>query len=548
MGFVYSVQNDPFFEVYSAPDERSAAYMAVGLSTESGEPVIITCTMATSSRNYLPALTEAYYRKIPILAITSTVYPGKVGHMFPQVIDRTTPPQDTVSLSVSMPTVKTPEDEWFCEIQANRVISELFRHGGNPCHINLETTYNLTPATCNPPTRNIRRIVGKKDFPEIKGEKIAIFVGNHIKWAPELIEAVDVFCEKYGAVVLCDHTSNYTGKYKIHHTLVSSQILADLTPLMPDLLIHIGNISGDYSIFNISKKCNVWRVNPDGEIRDVFKKCTFVFEMDECSFFENANEKCNKTKCNSSYFKCWQNALANIRKKIPDVDFSNLWVASILNDKIPPNSVIHFGILNSLRSWNMHELSPDIHGYCNTGGFGIDGCLSTSVGASLSDPKKLFFVVIGDLAFFYDMNVLGNRHLKSNLRILLVNNAKGVEFQNSTHPASAFGSETDKFIAAAGHYGNQSKELIKHYAEDLGFEYLSASTKEDFLMSYQKFINTEITDKPILFEIFTKTKDETSALDKYIRLEQSVASKTKELIKNTLGKNTISILRNLSKK
>ena len=72
ISLVMSMQNDPFFEVYSAADERSAAYIACGLSAESGEPVVLSCTGATASRNYIPGLTEAFYRKIPILAITST--------------------------------------------------------------------------------------------------------------------------------------------------------------------------------------------------------------------------------------------------------------------------------------------------------------------------------------------------------------------------------------------------------------------------------------------------------------------------------------------
>ena len=67
--FVASLQNDPFFEMYSAADERSAAYIACGLAAETGEPVALTCTGATASRNYLPGLTEAYYRKLPVLAV-----------------------------------------------------------------------------------------------------------------------------------------------------------------------------------------------------------------------------------------------------------------------------------------------------------------------------------------------------------------------------------------------------------------------------------------------------------------------------------------------
>ena len=70
---VASMQYDPYFEMYSCVDERSAAYMACGLAAESGEIVVLSCTGATSSRNYLPGLTEAYYRKLPILAITSSM-------------------------------------------------------------------------------------------------------------------------------------------------------------------------------------------------------------------------------------------------------------------------------------------------------------------------------------------------------------------------------------------------------------------------------------------------------------------------------------------
>ena len=60
ISFVGSVQNDPWFQVYSGIDERHSAYMAVGMAAESGEPVVLSCTGATASRNYYSALTEAY--------------------------------------------------------------------------------------------------------------------------------------------------------------------------------------------------------------------------------------------------------------------------------------------------------------------------------------------------------------------------------------------------------------------------------------------------------------------------------------------------------
>ena len=66
MAFLGSIQFDGSFEIYSCVDERSAAYMACGMAAESGKPVVLSCTGATASRNYMPGLTEAFYNKIPI--------------------------------------------------------------------------------------------------------------------------------------------------------------------------------------------------------------------------------------------------------------------------------------------------------------------------------------------------------------------------------------------------------------------------------------------------------------------------------------------------
>ena len=100
MSFVVSLQNDDFFEIYSCVDERSACYMACGLAAESGEPVVLSCTGATASRNYMPGLTEAFYRKLPILAVTSTQHFGRIGNNIAQVLDRTSPLNDIVKISV----------------------------------------------------------------------------------------------------------------------------------------------------------------------------------------------------------------------------------------------------------------------------------------------------------------------------------------------------------------------------------------------------------------------------------------------------------------
>lgn len=530
MALVASLQQDSFFDLYSSVDERSAAYMACGLAEETGEPVVISCTGATASRNYLSGLTEAYYRKLPVLAVTSTQAVSRVGHHIAQVIDRSQMPKDTVRLSVSLPIVKGDDDVWDCEIKVNQAILELKRGGGGPAHINLPTTYSGDYSVEElPEYRLIQRYTSDEKLPEMVEGRIAIFIGAHKKLIALEIEALERFCLNTGAVVFCDHTSGYSGKFKLHFSLASGQQALDLAALRPALMIHIGEVSGDYYNSKIKGEA-VWRVSPDGEIRDTFRKLTAVFEMSETAFFDKYAPAPEK-EYDASYFNLCSGMLEDIRSQIPELPFSNIWMASQLSSRIPSGSTIHFGILNSLRSWNFYELPEGVMSASNVGGFGIDGGMSSLLGASLANPQKPYFLVIGDLAFFYDMNSLGNRHLGSNLRILLINNGKGTEFRNYGHVAHHFGSVADEFISAARHFGDKSPALAKNYVEALGFDYSCARNKAGFEENAERFLQEEISDKPLLLEVFTDSDDESKALEIMINISTDSATRSKEKLK-----------------
>lgn len=528
--FVGSIQYDPWFEIYSSVDERSAAYMACGLAAESGEPVCLSCTGATASRNYIPGLTEAFYRKLPILALTASQHIGRVGHYVPQVIDRSNLLNDIANYSCTLPFIKSEEDEWDCQIKVNSAILALKRRGGGPAHINVQQAYSHNFDVMELPQINkIERYTIDDKLPDLPKGEIVVWVGNHKKMSPALVDSIDAFCNANNAVVFTDHTSGYNGKFKVNYALVASQQRS--LSEVPDLLIHIGEVSGAY--YGNGK--NVWRVSEDGEIRDLFKKLCNVFEMSEKYFFDYYTKNTNGNEDTSYYEECSER-LNNVRVLLPEIPFSNLWCASQTAHKIPEGSAVHLGILNSLRCWNLFDFPKSVEGFSNTGGFGIDGGMSSAIGACLANKKRLHFLVIGDLAFFYDLNSIGNRHVLNNLRILLVNNGKGTEFRNFNHPGAAFGEDADQFIAAGGHYGNKSSVLIKHYAEDLGFEYITASNKEEYLANLEKFTSDKITSKPILFEIFTTNEDESNALQTVYNLEVSVAGTTKNFAKKILGK------------
>jgi 2-succinyl-5-enolpyruvyl-6-hydroxy-3-cyclohexene-1-carboxylate synthase len=241
----------------------------------------------------------------------------------------------------------------------------------------------------------------------------------------------------------------------------------------------------------------------------------------------------NKDKENS-FFELWVKEINHLNNMIPDLPFSNIWVAEKLHSILPKNSTLHLGILNSLRSWNFFDIDPTIQAISNVGGFGIDGNLSSLIGASLSSPNKLFFGIFGDLAFFYDLNSLGNREIRTNLRIILINNGTGTEFKNSNHRASKFNS--DKFVAANGHFGNKSRTLVKNFSENLGFEYYGCDDKIQFEAISDYFTSSKIGEKSIIIELFINEIDERLALENVTQLIlPKVSTSAKQLVTKTIG-------------
>ena len=540
--FVGSIQNDDFFEIYSCVDERSAAYMACGLSQESGEPVVISCTGATAARNYPSALTEAFYRKLPIIAVTSSQAFGRVGQLFPQFTDRNNLSNDIATVSVQIPHAYSAEEHWSNNVKLNNALLQARRHGGGPVHINIETIFsNDFSVSTLPEERVIRRFFVGDCLPDISAQKTCIFVGSHHKFDAELTELVEEFCRKYNALVVCDHTSGYKGKYRVIGGLVAVQKDYAAECLKPGLMIHLGEISGAYYKLNPAA---VWRVSEDGEVRDPFKKLTNLFEMKEKAFFAYYNQI--KDTAENTYLAQWMNEEAALAAMLPEFPLSNVCVAQTTAKYLPENAVLHLGILNSLRSWNLFEIPNSVDAYSNVGGFGIDGVISTAVGASLANPDRIHFCVLGDLATFYDLNILGNRHLRNNLRIIVINNGTGYEMHTSNSVGKTFGDRAaDVFFAAGGHNGNQSGTVLKHFAEDLGLEYIPVRTKEEYMKHLAYITSADKTEKSLLVEVFVSMVDDDFSYEATTKTIVSSKTKVKDFAKNLLGEEKIRNFKNL---
>ena len=537
ISLVVSLVNDGSFKMYSAVDERGAAYMAVGLASESQDPVVITCTGATASRNYLPALTEAFHRKLPIIAVTASQDYSRCGNLFPQYVDRSIQPNDSVRISAQVPVVRSKEDEFTATLLINKAVLETKRHGGGPVLINLATSQGRKFTNSDlSDVRVIKRYTYGDAMPSIPPRaKVAIIVGNHKQFSEKLTKLVDAFCGKYDGIVIVDHSSHYWGKYRILPTISSAQEMYRSDLFKTDLLIHLGEEHGDYYSDWIGPNAKeVWRVSEDGEIRDPFKKLTSVFEMREDFFFSNyAGTEDDTAACRYAFFDAVKKETDEIYRMIPELPFSNIWVAKNIIPRFPSDACLELGVSNTMRSWTFFDFKQETYVLANTGCRGIDGAVPTAIGMSLADPDRLHFAVMGDLTFFYGFNVLGNRHIGKNVRILLINNGCGEEFHLYQHRAYKIldgdHEKINQFVAAGGHTGTKSRDLVRHFAEDIGFEYITASNKDEFNSQIEHFLSPEM-EKSMIFEVITDVDEESNAL----KMIRNLKSDNKGVIKGTL--------------
>lgn len=533
MAFVKKVEDDPFFNCYSVVDERSAMYFAIGLYLQTGNIIATSCTSAQATRNYIPGLTEAFYKRVPILAITMTKHPRFTYQEYMQAPDQCSLPNDCVKKSFSAPFISDENDMLHSMRIINEAILELTHHGTGPVQLCIPALDRQTKFV-NKTEYKISRYY-YDDLKSIKNKlinkKIMIVIGEHRPFKESTKKAIDKFCKNYNCYIYTNHLSNFSNDYSLNCNLAFSCMKEDeFKKLKPDIMITIGGQTGDYPLYNMISNAAFadiehWRVSESGDVVDTYDKLTSIFEMSEELFFDGMfNDEISENK---EYYNEWKHVISNQNTDI-ELPFSNASIAQILSKKINKESIIQFSILNSLRTWNLFSIN-NVECYSNVGAFGIDGGMSTLIGQSLATEKDCY-MVIGDLAFLYDMNSLSIRNIKNNVKILLINNNGGVEFK--LYDGSTNFKKINKYVAAGDHFKN-----AKGWSETCGFKYISATSKEEFLNNVDLFVNE--SEKPIVFEIFINDEDEVKAYNLLLQNNSKLTltdytNYGKKIIKNSI--------------
>lgn len=514
---IHTFANHQFFTCHSVTDERSAGFFALGLALSTGKPAAVCCTSGTAVLNLHPAIAEAYYQQIPLVVISADRPSAWIGQMDGQTLPQPNVFGSLSKCSVTLPEIRSEEDEWYCNRLINEALLELHHHGKGPVHINVPISEPLFQFTTEelPEVRVITRYQGLNVY-DLKYDDLISRLNAYSKRMMLVgqMNLIYLFERKICKQLykhfawLTEHTSNQTIPgipVKNFDSILQSLPEEEQVKLIPDIVITYGGHIISKRLKQLLRKHppkEHWHVSADGKIADTFCSLTTVIEMDPFEFLEKiAFLMENK---NVEYPKHWEYYSKKLEE--PDFDYSQMAAIGKVLKSIPADAVLHLGNSSTVRYAQLYKIPDTVEVCCNRGTSGIEGTLSTALGYAWASDK-LNFILIGDLSFFYDMNALWMNQFRGNVRILLLNNSGGEIFESL--PGLEMEKRTQRFVTAT------HSTKAEAWAKERGFDYQAVHSLEEMEQFMPAFMQIEQNIKPQFMEVFTNKSEDIRLLKEY---------------------------------
>ena len=510
--FVMSCANDPDFQVQSVTDERSAAYVALGMIEATGGPAAVCCTSGSALANFYPAVTEACYQHLPLVVLSADRPAAWIDQMDGQTIHQAGIFGSHVKKSVQLPEGKDEVERW----HANREINDAFlalRSGTpGPVHINFPAT---EPFFDRPiPALPVERVIDRKTLADMD-ELVAIYqdaktrlglIGQHRPW-------VELDCPH---VLWSTETLGNVRSKALHRLDLAllGMSESEKEEAAPELLITFGGHMVSKRVkqwLRSYRPRHHWHISPEGTVVDLFQSLTCVIAADPIEFLKRLNERVDVPVDPEQ--RVYETSWFDRVKTLPHYPklFGAIGASLQVINHLPSGSSLHVANSSAIRYVEFAKLPENVTVWCNRGTSGIEGSLSTYVGfaqkrAALSQTNGLDVLLIGDLSFFYDMNALWQRELPPTMRIVLLNNAGGEIFK--TLPGLAYDQNVHDYVMA-GHVTS-----AQAWAKDRGFITHLARNQAELDRAMGEFLRPSAA--PQFLEVMTTEVDDAQQFKGYL--------------------------------
>ncbi|CAG4997623.1 2-succinyl-5-enolpyruvyl-6-hydroxy-3-cyclohexene-1-carboxylate synthase [Dyadobacter sp. CECT 9275] len=511
------------FKMHVAIDERSGGFIGLGIAQETRIPVVLICTSGSAVYNLAPAIAEAYFQQVPLIVLTADRPPEWIHQYDGQTIYQSGIFGRHVKKFSDLPADYQHKDSvWAINRLINEAIHIASTEPSGPVHVNvpIREPFYPTPGEILKPSEKVRKITKARHSSVLSSEtwhelldewdsarRILIAVGQS-RNEPESWRSLYKISEELDIPVVADCISNLPGNVNIirHHDLFLSHEKTE--NLRPDLLITTGLsfISKELKQFLRRNPAVMhWHIGEETLLADPLQSLTRIIPVSAAYFFDNLFEKIDyqlfvensEPDNDSAYLTSWlhHEYLAGQGQETYTAKLSTLNDFSMIDSFIKLiNGSYQLQIGNSMPIRYVNALGENLENVtvrCNRGTSGIDGCLSTAIGAALVSEIPVY-LLIGDVSFLYDRNGLLVKPLPDNLKIIVLNNDGGNIFRMIEGPSGV--PELETFFETK--HGMNAKRT----AEDAGIAYFSIKEFSEMSQVLNIFNNTSST---ALLEVFS---------------------------------------------
>ncbi|MHB8191145.1 MAG: 2-succinyl-5-enolpyruvyl-6-hydroxy-3-cyclohexene-1-carboxylic-acid synthase [Ferrimicrobium sp.] len=474
-------------------DERAAGFAALGIAAASARPVLVVTTSGTAAAELRPAVTEAFYAGVPLIIVTADRPLRLQGVGAPQTIAQlpifSGVVTETLQLEVMAQTAAATIDSLALQLVALAIASP---RGPLPVHLNLHFEEPLLSDRLDVyESVPLRRMIAPVSVgrglaqPDTRARWVRgsgwIIAGANAGITPD---TADALAETLNWPLIADPRSLVHGSagnlVRYADLILRHHELRDL--VVPERLIRFGvppasRVVSDTVAHWCRGGSELVTVPPTSWMLDPERVATEVAWVDpEATARAIVAEYPSRDMEEPPLLVvCDRHLDGYLERRLSAVPDTEVATVRRLYHLLGPTDQLVVSSSMPLRylEWFGGRPTAPTPVWANRGANGIDGVVATYLGSALGSPNRFTTLLIGDLAFLYDLTALIHLgHPRSGL-IVVLDNDGGSIFDFVGH-ASLIPSATHEQLFATPH----GRDLVAD-CRGLGFDAMTIESAMD---------------------------------------------------------------------
>lgn len=509
-------------------DERSAAFMALGMAQQSGQTVALVCTSGTAPLNYAPAVAEAYYQRLPLIVVTADRPVAWIDQEDSQTIRQYEVFRNIVKASWQLPgELFGEEDCWYANRLVNDALNTALSGRRGPVHINLplrEPLYGQRSYAAGE-LRTIGRIEPERGPASEKMQELAedfesarrvmILAGFH-QPDPALKIALQELAKLPQVIVLAETLSNVASE---RHVVTIDRVLVTLEEeekerFQPELLITFGGALVSKHIKAFLRKYRPrwhWSIDCSEHPADTMQGLTTHILAEPALFFPALAARVRAVA--SHYARGWEEKKRLAEERHVTFEKKAGWsdwkAFSLILPALPAGSFLQLANSTPVRYAQLFDCAQLARSDGNRGTSGIEGSTSTAIGAALMQ-EGMTTLITGDMGFLYDSNALWNKYFPARLKVVVMKNGGGGIFRFIPGPSDQ--EELEECFETACEVNVEGFARLHH------FQYFKAADEKSLRRLLPEF--WQEMERPAILEVETPRLKNAEVLKSYFRCLQ----------------------------